>query len=138
MPTFRHYYATREAAADASAAAIANIEAQLFARNALDPLVGASTAQSAAPTSQLTVIAVAALPAGALLTTAAPVYRVTYELTTADLRPARFVAQFSGTPPNVGDTSYVTTGDPLLWQTRTTRTPDGRWAVDIFTLPEGT
>ena len=42
------------------------------------------------------------------------------------------------TGPLVGDVSYHTIGDALEWRTRVVRAPDGRYAVDLFTLPEGT
>jgi len=162
MPYYRSWFSSRKAAEAAAATALDKIDAMIRAGAKSDAAVVAGTAAaSAVPTSRFECIGLEAVGPGAIPATAAPCARIAWKVTTADGADAivhsyQQIPSIGGgggggdgigfgggtglveSPPAVGDVEYHAVGSELAWRTRVSPAADGRWAVELFTVPEGT
>lgn len=153
MPFYRSWFATRAEAEAAAASAIANVEAIYTATNESDVVVAAGLVPaSAAPTAHFEYVSEEAASPLALPTGAVDMRRVRVRVVTADGAQAftwiwMTVTDVDG---DGGDDAgfraitltdggeYHAVGAALEWNTRVGPAPDGRWFVELFSLPEGT
>lgn len=145
MPLSRAFYASRSDADAAASAAVAGVRARYAAASALDPAIAGGTAPATeAPTAAFTGTAQSIIPGVAYVTVSGefgPIVtgpqRLAQLTTTPDGLQAIGVIQ-GALDRGTDVTAHYTIGAPLDWRSRVRLATDGRWMVELYTLPEGT